>query len=159
MSGDGIVYFDVCKVVTGADNITTYPAFGSVELKPIKITMHNTLNKEVNAIAPDESDEDPAPSIIPLGIKSKSITFNAYVNDCAYVMGSQPPFELLPQNAVLQLTDDPDCIVPEFSDGSCLWKIKAVSWSVDSKKMLWEADITTSYVWDGVGKTESMFFE
>lgn len=118
--------------------------------------MKNVLNKQVQPIPPDNGEEQD-PYIIILGIKSKTIDFSGTFKDFAYVMGDAPPIELIPRSGIIKLETDSMDLCPEFDDDTGYWRIKAVSWSVDSRSLLWKADIQTSFIW--TNPLESMFFE
>lgn len=157
MTDAGYCGFGVYKETIGTDGTTNYSHVDTLpDMLVDKISMQNTLNKNV-VVRPPVDGEEQNPIIVPMGVKSKVINFSGTFKDCAYVMGEAPPIDMIPRSAILKLESDPGCVCPEFDDSTGYWKVKSVSWTVDSKSMLWKADIQTTFAW--TDPKESMFFE
>lgn len=157
MTDEPTCTFGIYKEIVGADNQTNYALVNTLPPMNVeKVAMSHVLNKQVQPIPPDNGEEQP-PLIVILGVKDKAINFSGTFQDYAYVLGQAPPIELIPRSGIIKLEDDPKGLCPEFDDDTGYWRIKSVGWSVDSKSMLWKADVQTSYIW--TNPLESMFFE
>lgn len=154
---NSVCTFSVLREVAGTNGSTNYETISTLPPMYVeKISMKNTLNKQITFVPPADGKEQ-NPEIVILGIKGKTIDFSGTFPGYAYSIGQSPPIQLIPKSGILKLKSDPDCICPEFDDSTGYWRIKSVSWNVDSKSMLWKADIQTSFIW--TDPLETMFFE
>lgn len=158
---DSTVTFSIYKeIIKDGEDTPKYTLVN--DLPPMyvtRLTMTHALDKTVEPVPPTPgSTEDNPPVIHPAGVKTKTINVSGTFQGCAYVMGESPPVNLIPQGSVLYLDPlkDIGTFCPEFCDDQSYWRVVSVDWNVDTKSLLWAADIATTYIW--LNAEESMFF-
>ena len=138
----------------------TFPVFNAT-----RISFSTSVDKQVTPMPPNEDDDDPAPIVICMGVKTKEITsLTGFFTDSSYYYsptGMVPALAgYLKENVILMIKDSTSFDnFPELEGAKSrgLWKIKNARWTVDSKSLLWSVDLNLKYVWEN--SAESMFFE